>query len=211
MSLTGNDIYDKNTLVRVVFTVMGVVWGLCFAAAGVLIVNAQFYVSNCVPMGGPCTNVVVSDQFKSLAWVATSIFTERIFFLFAFIALVGGFGRFRGCGILWISIIMLSWFLQATGFTFFLYNWVNCNKPGFPSNICTSELACLVPEFFNSAVNRCPNSPMGARNVTLALSSLQKDPDFVWIFATQTFFTWFLEFPMMLMVLITWCAFLDFK
>jgi hypothetical protein len=162
-------------------------------------------------MGGPCTNVVVSDQFKSLSWVATSIFTERIFFLFSFIALVGGYGRFKGCGILWTTIIVLTWFLQATGFTFFLYNWINCNKPGFPSNICTSQLACLVPEFFNSAANRCPNSPMGARNFTLSLSSLQQNPDFTWIFATQTFFTWFLEFPMMLMVLITWCSLLDFK
>ena len=68
---TGNDLYERNTLVRVIFTVMGVIWGLCFAAAGVLIVNSQFYESNCVPMGGPCTNVVVSDQFKSLSWVAT--------------------------------------------------------------------------------------------------------------------------------------------
>lgn len=211
MSLAGNDIYDRSKLTRVVFIVMGVVWGLCFAAAGVLIVNVQFYESNCVPMGGPCTNVVTTDQFKSLSWVATSIFTERIFFLFAFIALVGGFGRVRGCGFLWIAIIVLSWFLQATGFSFYLYNWIHCNQPGFPANICTDQLACLVPEFFNSAANRCPNSPMGARNYTLTLSSLQQNPDFTWLFATQSFFTWILEFPIMLMVLITWCSFLDFK
>jgi hypothetical protein len=208
---SGNDVYEKNVCVKVVFIVFGVVWGICFAAAGVLIINAQFYMSNCTPMGGPCTDVVVSDQFTSLSWVAMCIFSERIFFLFAFIALVGGYGRNKGCGVLWITIIILSWFLQATGFTMFLFNWFTCNKPGYPANICTDQLACLVPEFFNSAVNRCPNSPMGARNFTLSLTSLSPNPDFEWIFATQAFFTFVLELPILVMVMITWCSILDYK
>lgn len=97
-----SELADNNACVKAVYVVFGIIWGLCFAAAGVLIVNAQFYVSNCEPSGGPCTDRIVSDQFTSLAWAATSIFSERIFFFFAFIALVGGYGRNKGCGVIWI-------------------------------------------------------------------------------------------------------------
>jgi hypothetical protein len=133
------------------------------------------------------------------------MFGANCFFVMAYLMLLA-FGRNRLCANIWIFVMMLVWLVDMISWVGLLAEYVNCNRPGFRGNICTSLEACLVPEFFNDPANGCPNSPFGARAYTLQLSDLQPRDDFKWLFGTVTLFTFVLNLIVMVFVFIVWCG-----
>lgn len=205
-SLTGNDYYERSPCLRYTLVVWIAIWVCVFLASGVLITNAQFRVEICEPQGGPCTGTIDSDLFTSVAWVATSLFALNGFFIMAYFMILA-FGRNRICAAIWMIVLLLCWMGNMVSWVLLLGQYVNCNQPGNPSNICTSLEACLVPEFFLSSASRCPNSPLGTRAYTLQLNQLAPRTDFLWMFGTVSAFTFILNLAVVIIILILWFGF----
>lgn len=203
----GNAIYDQNPCIRNTFVAVWAIWVLVFLASGVLFVNASFNVSICDPAGGTCTGAVYSDLWVSTGWIATCMFgAGSVFFIMAYQMLLA-FGRNRICMGLWIAIMVCCWLIVMVAWVLLLSQWVNCNRPGDPSNICSSLERCLVPDFFQDLANRCPNSPFGTRAYTLALSDLQPKQDFKWLFGAVSAFAFGLDLTVIMLVFVVWCGF----
>ncbi len=204
MRVKGNDLYEQSNFIRITFIVVWIVWILLFLASSVLVLNAKFRVDICEPAAGPCTGEVYTDQWSSIGWIATCLFGTNVFFIAAYQFLLA-FGRNRACSIIWIVIMLLAWLAGFIGWVLLLSEKTNCNKPGYPSNICTSLEACLVPEFFNDAIgNRCPNSPFGTRAYTLQLSNLEPRLDFMWFLWATVAFSFVLNPLLLFMVVVIW-------
>ena len=207
-SLTGNDYYERSPCIRYTLIVWIAIWVCAFLASGVLITNAQFRVEICEPQGGPCTGTIRSDLFTSAAWIATSLFALNAFFIMAYFMIIA-FGRNKVCAAIWMIVALLCWMGNMVSWVLLLGQYVNCNKPGHPGNICTSLEACLVPEFFNNALTRCPNSPLASREYTLQLNQLAPRADFLWLFGTVSAFTFVLNLAIVLVILVLWFGFSD--
>ncbi len=201
----GNFYFEKHTVIRGLIQVLIYAWILIFIFWGVCVVNATFYVSNCVPMGGPCRgDMVVSDIGKSVGWIAFCMSGFHLLFFFGIYLLIAA-GRARGCVNLGLGIAVACWMVQIMALVAFLSDRVNCNVPNDPQNICTSYEACLVPDFFNYATNRCPNSPFGARSYTLTLANLYPRTDFVWTLTLHGILV-FLDFAILVVFSTLWCG-----
>jgi hypothetical protein len=204
--LKPHDVFEKSSCLNGTLTAFQWIWLLFFIASTVLVINANFEVSICNPGGGECTGNVYTDQWSSIGWIAMCIFGGvHVFFLCGYqMNLI--FGRNRICSIIWITLMLVTWFVFCIGCFLIISEAANCNRPGYPSNTCSSLERCLVPEFFNDPfANRCPNSPFGFRAYTLQLSDLQPTQDFKWLFGAYIGFVFF-DFVFLLLVVILWCG-----
>lgn len=202
------DLYARSGCLRYTLTVIVAVWILCFLAACVLMVNAKFHVSICEPGGGPCTGNIYTDQWTSMGWIATTMFGCSCTFFIMSYQMIAAFRQNRVCLFLWIVVMFLAWAVGMVSWVLLWGEFMDCNKPNHPENICTSLEACLVPEFFNDPVaNGCPNSPFGVRTYTLSLSSIYPRADFIWLFSVVSFFNFVLNLTIIILVMILWFGF----
>lgn len=201
--MTGNDYYDQSPWIRYTLTIWVGIWVCVFLASGVVITNAVFRVDICEPQGGPCTGIIYSDLWSSTGWIATSLFGVNVFFIYAYFMILA-FGRNRICAYIWVIVLVAAWTLGMVSWVLLLGEYNDCNKPEYPSNICTDLEACLVPEFFNSAASRCPNSPMGTRAYTLQLNQLRARADFLWLWGIVSAFTFVLNLAILIAVFVLW-------
>jgi hypothetical protein len=173
----GVDIYETNTALRVVSTIFLTVFVIGFVVyIGVAINSISFKHTYFDNPGDPGT--LTSTRYTYL-WFVVMLSVVSMGFLWVALIIMITFRDNYGSHMFWFILYFLLIGLLVFVLLVLVGQFISCNDPTQPNNICNSKLWCCV-NYLNPA-NHCPNIYTGPCPGVTA-SDLKPKTEFLWIF-----------------------------